>query len=156
HHAARQHRQASAQRSRVARAAAASGLSVPATAGIGFALEGGSDENPVPGRSAILGALLAIVVVVATVTFGASLHALVSHPALYGWTWDYELLGPYGGFADVPQPQAGQRLDHDADVAAWAGVSFDTFRIDGLTVPVIGTTPNPAWAPPALSGHALA
>ena len=105
-----------------------------------------------PVRSAILGAVLAVVVVVATVTFGASLHTLVSRPALYGWNWDYELLGNYGGFADVPLPQAKQLLDHDADVAAWAGVSFDTFRIDGQTVPVMGASPNARVGPPTLTG----
>ena len=41
-----------------------------------------------PVRSAILGATLAMVVVVATIGFGASLNTLVSHPALYGWNWN--------------------------------------------------------------------
>jgi len=31
-----------------------------------------------------------------TFTFGASLNNLVSHPALYGWNWDYELSGQGG------------------------------------------------------------
>ena len=60
--------------------------------GIRFALEPGGGRNAVPVRSAILGAALAVVVVVATVTFGASLDTLVSHPALYGWNWSYELV----------------------------------------------------------------
>ena len=36
----------------------------------------------------MLGAALAILVIIATVTFGTSLNALVSHPALYGWNWN--------------------------------------------------------------------
>jgi hypothetical protein len=43
----------------------------------------------VPVRSALLGAVLAVAVVVATVTFGSSLGTLDSHPALYGWNWTY-------------------------------------------------------------------
>src|SRR5205823_1513558 len=100
-----------------ARAAAASGLPAPVVAGVRFAVEPGGGKNTVPVRSAILGAVLGIVVVVATVTFGASLRTLVSRPALYGWNWDYELVGNYGGLADVPLPQAKELLDHDAAVA---------------------------------------
>ena len=49
-----------------------------------------------------------MVVVVATVTFGASLNTLVSHPALYGWNWTYDMDGG-GGLGDVPG-QAAARL----------------------------------------------
>jgi hypothetical protein len=143
------------RRSRVATAAAASGLSVSGVAGMRLAFDPGRDKRAVPVRSATLGAVLAIVVVVTTVVFGASLDTLVSHPALYGWNWDYELLGNYGGFADVPQPQTGHLLDRDPNVAAWVRVSFDDLRIDGQAVPVLGTTPKAAVAPPLLSGHAL-
>ena len=34
---------------------------------------------------------MAVIVLVGTATFGASLGALVSHPSLYGWNWDYML-----------------------------------------------------------------
>jgi hypothetical protein len=93
--------------------------------------------------------------VVATVIFGTSLNTLVSHPALYGWNWSYELLGNYGGLADVPQPQTGRLLDHDPSVASWTNVSFDNLRVDGTIVPVLGATPGARVAPPVLTGHAL-
>ena len=96
-----------------ARAAARSGLPTPVVTGIRFALEPGAGTHAVPVRSAILGAVLAMVVVVATVTFGASLNTLVSHPALYGWNWDYELLSGYGGQQELPQHQTASLLDHD-------------------------------------------
>jgi hypothetical protein len=95
-----------------------------------------------------------MVALVATLTFGASLNTLVSHPALYGWNWDYELNG-YGG-TNIPDEQASQLLHDDADVAAWTGVYFAGLRIDGQTVPVLGESPNAAVAPPVLSGHAFA
>lgn len=153
HRAARRLRIATARGSRIGTAAAASGLSVSAVTGLRLALDPGRDKRAVPVRSAILGAVLAIVVVVATVTFGSSLNTLVSHPALYGWNWSYEELGPYGGLGDVPQPQTGRLLDRDPYVEGGAYVSFDNVRIDGQTVPIIGTTPGARVAPPVLSGH---
>jgi hypothetical protein len=144
-----------ARRSRVATVVAASGLGVSGVAGIRLALDPGHDKRAVPVRSAMFGAMLAIVVVVATVVFGSSLNTLVSHPALYGWNWNYEMLGNYSGLADIPLPQTGQLLDHDPYVAQWSRVSFDDLRIDGQDVPVLGTSPNAAVAPPVLSGHAF-
>ncbi len=54
-----------------------------------FPLERGRGRTAVPVRSALMGAALAVAVVVATVTFGSSLDTLDSHPALYGWNWTY-------------------------------------------------------------------
>jgi hypothetical protein len=105
-------------------------------------------------RSAILGAALAVVVVTATLTFGSSLHTLVSHPALYGWNWDYALELPGGGI-NLDGQLAAQLLDHDPNVSGWTGVSFDTLRIDGQTVPILGGDPNATVGPPLLSGHGL-
>ncbi|MCU1351803.1 MAG: hypothetical protein JWM05_1012 [Acidimicrobiales bacterium] len=137
------------------RAAARSGLSVAAVTGISLAFDSRGGRQPAPIRSAILGSVLAVTVAVATVTFAASLHTVVSHPRLYGWNWDVELLAPYGGFADVPQPQTDRLLRRDHDVAAWSGVDFDIFQIDGLTVPIMGERPHAAVAPPVLTGHGI-
>src|SRR5437868_4392880 len=76
---------ASERGSVVARVADRSRLPVPAVTGVHYALESGRGGNTVPVRSAIVGAALAIVVVTGTLTFGASLHGLVSHPERYGW-----------------------------------------------------------------------
>src|ERR1039458_3784847 len=66
----------------LARAAASSGMPISEEAGIRFALEPGIGRSAVPVRSATLGAALAITIVIATTTFGASLNSLVSHPVL--------------------------------------------------------------------------
>lgn len=138
--------------SRVVHAAAAAGLSAPALTGVRFALESGSGRRSVPVRSAILGAAMAMVVLVGTVTFGASLNALVSHPALYGWNWDYILVT--GG--DIPQRQVTTLLDRDHYIAQWSGIyTPPAVQIEDQTVPVLGETPNAAVAPPVLSGHGL-
>jgi ABC-type lipoprotein release transport system permease subunit len=155
HRIAKRVRRIVPRRSRIAGTAAASGLPISGVTGIRLALDPGRDTRAVPLRSATLGAVLAIVVVVGTVVFGASLNTLVSHPALYGWNWSYEMIGNYGGIADVPLPQAGKLLDRDANVAAWSRASFGDLRIDGRDVPVLGTTPHAEVGPPVLSGHAL-
>jgi hypothetical protein len=153
-HRARRHLRAALRTSRVARGAATAGAPPATVAGIRFALESGRGRDAAPVRSAMLGTLLAIVVVTGTLTFGTSLHTLVSHPALYGWNWNDEILTKGGG-GDIPLPTAQALLDHNHDVAAWSGVYFDSLRIDGQTVPIIAAQPNAAVQPPLLSGHGL-
>ena len=136
------------------RLATSSGLPVAAVTGVGFALEPG-DGDPVPVRSAILGATLAVVVVLSTVVFGASLNNLVTHPSLYGWNWDYALLSGFAGDEDLPAQQSATLLAHDKYVAAASGVWFSKAKINGQSVPLLGTSPRSSVAPPLLSGHAL-
>lgn len=154
HRQARHTRRLTHRRSTVAGAAAASGLPTSAVTGIRFALEPDAGRAAVPARSAVVGAILAMVVVVATLVFGASLHTLVSHPPLYGWNWDYALSAGGGG-GDIPEAQATQALDNNPDVAAWTGVYFGSLQIDDQTVPVLGASPNAAVHPPTLTGHGL-
>jgi hypothetical protein len=135
-------------------AATATGLPLTAVTGIRFALEPGVGRNSVPVRSAILGGVLAVVVVVSTVTFGASLRTLVSHPALYGWNWTFAINGG-GGLGDIPGHAAATLLNRDRLVAHWTGVYFSTLEIDGVEVPVMGGTPQAPINPPILSGHDL-
>jgi hypothetical protein len=141
--------------SRVTTAAVTAGLPPTAVAGVRFALEPGAGRTAVPVRSAILGSILAVIVVVATVTFGSGLSTLVSHPALYGWNWTYDIDGG-AGLGDVPGQKAAELLKADPLVQSWTGVSYSSLRLDGINVPVLGGTPGAAVAPPLLSGHGLA
>ncbi len=148
------HQRPDAHRSVIAGYAASSGMPEPAVTGVRFALEPGGGRNAVPVRSAILGSVLAVLVVVATVTFGASLQTLISRPALYGWNWTYELTANQGGV--IPDAQASRLLAHDHRVAAWSGISFDVMHIDGQhSVPVLDEAPRATVAPPLLSGHGV-
>jgi hypothetical protein len=133
-------------------AASTGGLPVSAVTGIRFALAPGAESEAVPVRSAILGATLAVVVIIATVVFGSSLNFLVSHPRLYGWNWNYALIAG-GGPGDIPAAQSAKLLDHDPSVAAWSGYWFGNLQIDNLTVPVLGGSPGAPVAPPILTGH---
>ncbi len=106
-------------------------------------------------RSAIVGAVLAIVVLVSTVTFGASLNNLVSHPSLYGWNWNYAMLSGFAGEEDMPLPQVTTLFDHDPYVAAWSGANFAMAEIDGTSVSTMVEQPKSVVAPPLTSGHGL-
>ncbi len=134
----------------VARVAASSGAPVSAVAGGRFALEPGRGRTAVPVRSALFGTALAVVIVVATLTFGSGLDTLVSHPPLYGWNWTYALSSNY-----LVPPQSFRPLAKDPDVAAWAGVGFANAQIDGQTVPILLAGVHAYVTPPILSGHAL-
>jgi FtsX-like permease family len=131
-------------------------LTLPATAttGISFAFQPGSGRDPRPARPSISGTVVALVILVGSLVFGASLSNLVSHPALYGWTWDTELLAG-SGYGNIPLPQARQLLGHDPDIAAWSGAYFSSVEINRHSVPVIATT-NARVSPPILTGHAVA
>jgi hypothetical protein len=140
--------------SRTSRATASSSLPVSAVTGIRFAVDPG-ERDPVPVRSAIFGAVLAILVVVSTVVFGASLNQLVTHPSLYGWNWNYALLSGFAGDEDLPGPQSASLLAHDRYVTAASGVYFTSLFIDGQDWPALGTVPGAAVGPPVLTGHAV-
>jgi hypothetical protein len=96
--------------------------------------------------------VLAVVLVVATLTFGSSLTTLVSHPALYGWNWTYAL-SDSNGYGNIPQQQVGTVLRGSPDAAAWTSVSFVTADVDGQAVPVLLGSPHAVPTPPVLSGH---
>jgi hypothetical protein len=144
----------SARGSRAARVAASANLPVPAVTGIRFALEPGTGRNRVPVRSAIFGAVFAVIIVISTLIFGSSLHTLVSKPSLYGWNWTYEMNGG-GGLGDIPAAPAAKLLNHNHYVAAWSGVYFGSLQIDNQTIAVMGTTPRAKVGPPILTGHAF-
>jgi hypothetical protein len=118
--------------------------------GVRFALEPGRERDRVPVRSALLGAVFAVTIVVTTVTFSSGLSTLVSHPALYGWNWDYAMTASYS----VP-PQSTRLLSADPSVAAWSAYKYADAQIDGVTVPILLSSAHAAVSPPLLSGHEI-
>ena len=131
-------------------------LPAPTAIGLRFALQAGNEIDAVPMRSAILGAALAVIVLITTVTFGASVDHLVSTPRLYGWNWSYALSGGGGGGGgDIPAQRAATLLAHDRYLSAYSGVYFVNVIVDGQDIPVIGTSPGAMVQPPLLHGHDL-
>ena len=137
--------------SRLTRFLAEIGMPVTMVAGVRFATEPGKDRDAVPVRAALLGSVMAVMLVVATVTFGSGLSTLISRPALYGWNWNYALTG---NGSDIP-PQSTNLLTSDHDVSGWSGVSFAAVQIDGAATPVLLMRPYAKVSPLLLSGHGL-
>ena len=108
--------------------------------------------RPCPSAPRSRARVLAVAVLVATLTFGSSLATLDSHPALYGWNWSYAINSPGGN--DVP-PVVGHLLSRDPEVAAWTGYTFGNVQFNGLTVPVLLTRAHADLGPPILTGHAV-
>ena len=137
----------------VVRAAMAAGLPATGVAGLRFALEQGRGRTAVPVRSVMAGAVLAAAVVMATLTFGASLGTLISHPALYGWNFNYALYST-DGWGPFP-PVATALVHRDRSVEASTGAYFLTVQIDGQTVPAVLSPVRPAVASRPLTGGGL-
>jgi hypothetical protein len=151
------YRQASRSRTRLPRQskavhlATAIGLPISSAVGLRFALTSGQGRSAVPARSVLVGATLAIAMVTGTLTFSSGLHTLISHPALYGWNWNYALSSE-----NVVPPKALAALNRDADVAGWSGFHSISVQIDDLTVPILAVDGyHAAVAPPILSGHGV-
>lgn len=125
------------------------GLPPSAVAGLHFAFESGRGRRSSPIRSVLVGVALAVTLIGTTLTFGAGLSTLVSHPALYGWNWDYALTTTGGGVA----PQSLAALSKSPYVAAWSSVTFADVDINGQTVPVMLQDSNAKVSPPILTGH---
>ena len=116
----------------IARRAESAGMPVAGVVGIRFALEPGRGRTAVPVRSALVGTVVAVALVVSTLTFASSLNTLVSHPALYG-----SELGLRPQSLQRCTAAALELLGHDHDVAGWSGFDYNDVAIDDQTVPVL-------------------
>lgn len=143
-------RQTPPRRSSAVRTSQAMGMSVAGVVGVNFALEPGRGRTAVPVRSILVGTVLAVAMVVATLTFASGLTTLVSHPALYGWNWSYAL-NPSN---NVP-PSTLTMLKHDSDVAAYSGIDYTDAEINGQTFPILLAEARAKVSAPILSGHGL-
>ena len=152
-HRVGQRRRSADRRSATVQLVAKSGLPISAVAGAQFALERGSGRTAAPTRWALLGGIIAMIVVATTLTFGSSLQSLVSRPQLYGWNWDYAVQSS-DGYGPVPN-QATAMLSSDRTVISSSGVWFATLQLDGVEVPVLLANPNAPVSPPIVQGHGL-
>ncbi len=131
-----------------------SGLRPTATVGLRFALERDGRSGAVGTRSVMVGAAIALAALVASVTFGSSLHTLVAEPRLYGWNWD-AALDAGDGYGNIDPHRTAAILDRDPAVASWSGAYFGSDSIDGLDVPLIGMDGTSAVTPPILHGRMI-
>jgi hypothetical protein len=141
--------------STLAAAAAAAGLPVAAVAGIRAALERGTSRRPAPVLATLAGSAVAVLAVVLTLVFGASLDGLVTHPARYGWNWTL-LMDSEGGYGTWPPSQMQHLVSGQPGVTGWSTFAFTQAPIDGQEVPVLGLTRYlGSVQPPTISGHPL-
>jgi hypothetical protein len=133
------------------RSSANSGLPISAVTGVRFALDSGKGRTATPVRSAILG----VTVLIATLTFGASLDGLVSRPQLYGWNWNFAILAGFAGAEDLPAHQTASFLSQDRDIASWSGAYVVGANLDGNSEGMVTEQPGARVQPPILSGHGL-
>jgi len=152
-HRAQRRAHSRAYRSTTVRLATRSGLPPSAVAGASLSVDPHSGRASGHFRWAVLSAVIAMIVVTTTLTFGSSLHALVSQPALYGWNWDYAVQSS-DGYGPVPNAALAV-LRHDPGVTS-SGVSFATMQLDGVEVPTLLSNPGSPVGPPIISGRALA
>lgn len=87
-------------RSRIAALLSRASIPAPGVAGARLAFERGYGRNAVPVGSTIAGASFGLAVLIAALTFGASLDRLTATPALYGAAWDVFLTN-YGDGPDL-------------------------------------------------------
>jgi len=131
----------------VARAGAPASVVV----GVRNALDRGRGRTSVPVVTALVGATVAVIALVATSVFGASLTHLVTTPALYGQNWQLDL-----GNMTTPQLNtalATMKPDPEVTAITWG---FTGKYLDVGSVPVVGIFFNVAKGPMAFSlvnGH---
>lgn len=142
------------RRSRLAGTVVATGLPLPAVAGMRLALESGHGRTPVPARAVIVAAVVAVVTLVASLVFGTSLRSLVDRPQLYGWDWDLTVLDE-SGYGNIDVEEAATILEGDPGVAGWSSAYFKSIELEGIEVPVIGMQPDAPVTPPLLAGRAV-
>ena len=125
--------------SRLARAVARTGASVPAIVGVRMAMERGRGRTAVPVRPALFGAVFGVVGVVAALVVGASLDRLVTEPARFGWSFDAAVIG--GGHESGTAGPCGPRrspIERDRDIAAIANLCGTTLVVGGRPVGAVG------------------
>ena len=144
----------SSRPSRIVAVAQASPLPPSAATGLRMALEPGAGRTAVPVRSVMASTVVALVALVAAVTFGSSLRSLMHQPRLYGWDWDATLVDN-AGYGSVDTAKAHKALDADPTVSAWAGVFFGSSAIDGTNMGLLGVTPGAAVHPPIAAGRSV-
>ena len=114
------------RRSVVAAGAAAANFPVPLVVGARFALEPGRGRSTVPVRSALVGAVVGVLGVLAAFTFSAGVSDAVRHPARFGQTWQLTTFLGYNGQDFGPASRVLRAVAADRDVTG-----VDDARIGG-------------------------
>jgi hypothetical protein len=123
--------------SQVAGGVARAGATPSVVMGVRLALEPGRGETAAPVRTAMLGAVIAVAAVTASLTFAASLDRLAHSPSLQGWNWDVAVGNPNDQRDISPK---GALLARNPLVAGYSAIErpADELDVGGTRVPVLG------------------
>ena len=140
------------RRSRAADGMARAGMPAPSVTGVQMALDAGHGRTAVPVRTAVAGTVVATVVLIAALAFGASLTRLSDTPRLQGWNWDFAVGNPH---SDDVSATAIPQLRSDRFVGAFSATAYSTgLKLDGKQAEtVLGMDPIGEIAPPVLDGR---
>ena len=133
------------------------GMAPPATVGIRMALEPGRGRTAAPVRSALTGAVVAVLGVIAVVVFSGSLDHLVRSPTDYGLPWDVTVsdTGARPERSALRCGSATTGLVADRAIEAIANACGASLTIQGHAVGAISVTPlRGTMVPTALAGRA--
>jgi hypothetical protein len=106
--------------------------------GMRFALDPGPSDNPVPTRSTLIGAVIGIGAIVASLTFAGSLRQFVTTPRSYGW--DFDALVQTSELSDANLPDLIGKLPSALatdDVSGWSTAYLEQTTIGHQIVPVL-------------------
>jgi hypothetical protein len=110
---------------------------LPVTAGLGIRRGmGAPGAGGAPTRSMLVGLALAGLAVVASLTFGASLHELARDPARYGWATDLALTAG-SGYDTILTDEATALADADERIEGLTVVGFTDVELGGDLVPAM-------------------
>ena len=129
-------------------AAAAANFPVPLVVGARFALEPGRGRSAVPVRSALVGAVVGVLGVLAAFTFSAGVSDAASHPVRFGQTWQLTTFLGYNGHDFGPASRVLRAVAADRDVtgvddARIGGAQSGRVSIESFTyAPVGGKRPE--------------
>jgi len=121
--------------SRLVSALSRVGAPVVAVAGVRLAVEPGRGRSAVPVRNTLAATTLAMIALIAALTFGASLERLISNPSRYGKTWDAAV---DGGYTMLPAGPIMARLHGDPTVVGFSGGTPGDIVVGGRQVPAMG------------------
>jgi hypothetical protein len=133
--------------------------SAAALTGVRMAVDRGRSARQLPVRSAVVTVAIAIGVVAAATTFGASLVHLVRTPADYSWNWDVALGNPNNGPGSATDPDAvaaslSDAVRDDPHIAGYTGIAFVDGAIGREHVRVMGAdTTHGTVLPTLVSGR---
>jgi hypothetical protein len=117
-----------------------------------MAFEPGRGATAVPVRTTLISAAVAIAVLIATLTFGASLNHLATAPLLQGWNWDAVIGNPH---SEPIYDKAVRTLGGNADIGGFSGIAGPVgLPVNGHEVAFMGVeTVKGAVTPPVIEGQ---